>query len=144
MAFDIDQRYRIKRNSEQEEQMRYLVNDLKLFKSLSQLLVVSAVIGYINGKSRPFEKNAEPVLMNSFSERSYDMMNFIAYAEKKDQSVLKDGKQYQFFEAFASGGFPILLDKLNINFIDKAKNDRNALLLKYYSLLVNNGLYLDE
>ena len=72
------------------------------------------------------------------------MMNFIAYAEKKDQSVLKDGKQYQFFEAFASGGFPILLDKLNINFIDKAKNDRNALLLKYYSLLVNNGFYLDE
>ena len=97
MAFDIDQRYRIKRNSEQEEQMRYLVNDLKLFKSLSQLLVVSAVIGFINEKSRPFDKNAEPVLMNSFSERSYDMMNFIAYAEKKDQSVLKDGKQYQFF-----------------------------------------------
>lgn len=144
MAFDIDQRYRIKRNSEQEEQMRYLVNDLKLFKSLSQLLVVSAVIGYINGKNRPFEKNAESVLMNSFSERSYDMMNFIAYAEKKDQSVLKDGKQYQFFEAFASGGFPILLEKLNINFIDKAKNDRNALLLKYYSLLVNNDFYVDE
>lgn len=142
MAFDIDQRYRIKRNIEQEDEMRYLVNELKLFKSLSHLLVVSAVIGYKNNKYRPFTKSAESVLMNSFSERSYDMMNFLAYAEKKDQSVLRDGKQFQYFESFANGGFPILIEKLNINFIDKSKNDRNQLLLKYYSLLLNNGFYV--
>ncbi len=142
MAFDIDQRYRIKRSAEQEDQMRYLVNELKLFKSLSHLLVVSAVIGYNNRKYRPFTKSAESVLMNSFSERSYDMMNFLAYAEKKDQSVLRDGKQFQYFESFANGGFPILIEKLNINFIDKSKNDRNQLLLKYYSMLLNNSFYI--
>ena len=39
MAFDIDQRYRIKRSQSQEDAMRYLVNELKVFKSLSHLLV---------------------------------------------------------------------------------------------------------
>lgn len=141
MAFDIDQRYRIKRSSEQEEDMRYLVNELKLFKSLSQLLVVSAVIGYKNHKLIKIEKNAEPVLMNSFSPKSYDMMNFLAYATKKDQSVLRDDKQFEFFERYANGGFPILVDKLGINFIDKSKNNRNELLTRYYSLLVSEGFY---
>ena len=31
MAFDIDQRYRIKRSQSQEDAMRYLVNELKVF-----------------------------------------------------------------------------------------------------------------
>lgn len=141
MAFDIDQRYRIKRSSVQEEQMRYVVNELKLFKSLSQLLVVSAVIGYNNKQFHVISKNAEPVLMNSFSEKSYDMMNFLAYAHKQDQSILKDQKQFAIFESYANGGFPILVEKLGINFIDKSKNNRNALLLNYYSLLLSNGFY---
>ena len=57
MAFDIDQRYRIKRSQSQEDAMRYLVNELKVFKSLSHLLVVSAVIGYNNDQHNEFEKN---------------------------------------------------------------------------------------
>mgnify|MGYP003303104766 FL=1 len=139
MAFDIDQRYRIKRSQSQEDSMRYLVNELKVFKSLSHLLVVSAVIGYNNDQHNEFEKNAEPVLMNSFSERSYDIMNFLAYAYVKEQSVLKEQKQFVHFESYAHGGFPILIDKLGIDLVDKSKNDRKTIIRKYYQLLLTKG-----
>ena len=139
MAFDIDQRYRIKRSQSQEDAMRYLVNELKVFKSLSHLLVVSAVIGYNNDQHNEFEKNAEHVLMNSFSERSYDIMNFLAYAYVKEQSVLKEQKQFVHFESYAHGGFPILVDKLGIDLVDKSKNDRKTIIRKYYQLLLTKG-----
>ena len=139
MAFDIDQRYRIKRSQLQEDAMRYLVNELKVFKSLSHLLVVSAVIGYNNEQHNEFNKNAEPVLMNSFSERSYDIMNFLAYAYTKEQSILKEQKQFAHFEAYANGGFPILIDKLGVDLIEKEKNDRKTIIRKYYQLLLTNG-----
>lgn len=139
MAFDIDQRYRIKRSQSQEDAMRYLVNELKVFKSLSHLLVVSAVIGYNNDQHNEFEKNAESVLMNSFSERSYDIMNFLAYAYVKEQSVLKEQKQFAHFESYAHGGFPILIDKLGIDLVDKSKNDRKTIIRKYYQLLLTKG-----
>ena len=139
MAFDIDQRYRIKRSQSQEDAMRYLVNELKVFKSLSHLLVVSAVIGYNNDQHNEFEKNAEPVLMNSFSERSYDIMNFLAYAYVKEQSVLKEQKQFAHFESYAHGGFPILIDNLGIDLVDKSKNDRKTIIRKYYQLLLTKG-----
>lgn len=119
--------------------MRYLVNELKVFKSLSHLLVVSAVIGYNNHKHLEFDKNAEPVLMNSFSERSYDVMNFLAYAYAKEQSVLKDQQQFVHFESYANGGFPILLDKLGVDLVEKEKNDRKTIIRKYYQLLLTNG-----
>lgn len=142
MAFDIDQNnYRVKRDSSKEEEMRYLVNDLKLFKNLGQLIMVCAVIGYNNNKYRPFEKSAEAVQLGFFTKKSYDMMNFIAYASKKDQSVLKDNNQFKYLEYYANGGFPILIDKLQINFEDRSKNDRNKLLLEYYSLLKSNSFY---
>ena len=139
MAFDIDQRYRSKSSQSQEDAMRYLVNELKVFKSLSHLLVVSAVIGYNNDQHNEFEKNAEPVLMNSFSERSYDIMNFLAYAYVKEQSVLKEQKQFAHFESYAHGGFPILIDKLGIDLVDKSKNDRKTIIRKYYRLLLTKG-----
>lgn len=139
MALDIDQRYRIKRSQTQEDAMRYLVNELKVFKSLSHLLVVSAVVGYNNHLNPPIEKNAEPVLMNSFSERSYDIMNFLAYANVGNQSVLKGLQQFPIFESYAFGGFPIVLDKLGVDLVDKNKNDRKAIIRRYYSLLLTNG-----
>lgn len=143
MAFDIDQNnYRVKRNIEQEDQMRYLVNELKLFKNLGQLIMVCAVIGYKNNQYRKFDKSAEAVQLGFFTKKSYDMMNFIAYASRKDQSVLKDNKQFQYLEYYANGGFPILVDKLHINFEDRSKNDRNKLLIDYYCLLKSDGFYL--
>lgn len=143
MAFDIDQRYRIKRNAEHEDQMKYLVQDLKIFQSYSQILTVSAIIGFKNHRYRKIEKSAsDQVLMNSFSQRCYDIMNFIAYAHKKEQSVLKDLQQFEIFESYANGGFPILVDKLHIDFVDKGRNDKKKILRYYYSLLLTEGFYV--
>ena len=123
MALSININYRIKRNAEQEDQMRYLVNELKVFKSLSSLLVVSAIIGYNNGINYPFEKSAEPVLMQFFTDDNYDIMNLLGYAFEKNQSIFKkmDGnkpnnKQFEIFEKYANAGFPILVEKLGIKF----------------------------
>ena len=46
MAIYTDPKYRIKRNAEHEEQMRYIIQELKLFQSYSQILMLSAVVGY--------------------------------------------------------------------------------------------------
>lgn len=148
MALAININYRIKRNIEQEEQMRYLVNELKVFKSLSSVLVVSAIIGYNNGINYPFEKSAEPVLMQFFTDDNYDIMNLLGYAFQKNQSIFKkmDGnkpnnKQFEIFEKYANAGFPILIDKLGVNFVNKEKNDRRTIIRKYYSMLMSNGFY---
>lgn len=148
MALAININYRVKRNATQEEQMRYLVQDLKVFKSLSSVLVVSAIIGYNNGINYPFEKSAEPVLMQFFTDDNYDIMNLLGYAFQKDQSIFKkmDGnkpnnKQFEIFERYANAGFPILIDKLGIDFTNKEKNDRRTIIRKYYSMLMSNGFY---
>lgn len=149
MSLAINNNYRIKRNSEQEEKMRYLVNELKIFKSLSSLLVVSAVIGYNNGINYPFEKSAEPVLMQFFTDDNYDLMNLLAYAFERNQSIFKkmDGnkpnnRQFEIFERYANAGFPILVEKLGVKFgSDKDKNDRRTILRSFYSLLCSNGFF---
>lgn len=148
MALAININYRIKRNSEHETQMRYLVNELKVFKSLSSVLVVSAIIGYNNGINYPFEKSAEPVLMQFFTDDNYDIMNLLAYAFQRDQSIFKkmDGnkpnnRQFEIFEKYANAGFPILVEKLGVNFNEKEKNDRRTIIRRYYSMLMSNGFY---
>jgi hypothetical protein len=66
-------------------------------------------------------------------------MNFLAYAYVKEQSVLKEQKQFAHFESYAHGGFPILIDKLGIDLVDKSKNDRKTIIRKYYQLLLTKG-----
>lgn len=138
MALYINDRYRIRRNVAQEENMKYLIQELNVFQSYSQILVISALIGYINDACAEFTKS-DTVLMNSFNRRSYDIMDFIAYACTKNQSLLTsedNTEKYRYFENFANGGFPILIKKLGINFEDKTKNDRFAILRKYYMMLI--------
>ena len=43
MPINIDNTYRINRNIDQEEQMRYLWRDLKVFNSYGQILTISAL-----------------------------------------------------------------------------------------------------
>ena len=144
MSVYVDDNYRIKRNSEQEEQMKYLTQELKIFQSLSQILVVSSIIGYYNKAFCEFSTFAEPVLMNSFSSRSHDIMDFIAYNHKKEQSVLMTKEKYKIFECYANGGFPILVDGLNVDFIDKKKNNRLEILKNYYVHLLYNDFILSK
>lgn len=148
MAINIDITYRINRNQEQDEQMRYLVRDLKVFNSYSQILTISALIGYANNEYLPFSKNAESVQLQFFTPREQEVMNLLAYAHVGNQSILQErdkddpdkNEMYHIFEFYANGGFPILCKKLGVDFIEKNKNDRYTILHNYYMMLVSNDL----
>ena len=125
--------------------MQYLTQDLKIFQSYSQVVMASAIVGYINNEcSFVTEPASDGILMQFFSQRDYDVMDFLAYAYKKEQAVLKTTEKYEIFSAYANGGFPILVDKLGINFNDPEKNDRLAILKKYYSLLLKKDAFLKK
>ena len=125
MPINIDNTYRINRNIDQEEQMRYLWRDLKVFNSYGQILTISALIGYVN-----------------------DAYVLLAYLKEGNQSILQErskddpdrNKMYQAFEFYANGGFPILCKKLGVDFADKSKNDRYTILHNYYNMLVSSDL----
>ena len=148
MPLNIDNTYRINRNFDQDEKMRYLIRDLKLFNNYSQILTISALIGYANNAYVPFSTRAEAVQITFFEEREKEIINFLAYLKEGDQSILHEkpkddpdrNKMYQAFEFYANGGFPILCKKLGVDFVDKSKNDRYTLLHKYYNMLVRNDL----
>ncbi|MBR0244493.1 MAG: hypothetical protein IJQ38_07955 [Bacteroidaceae bacterium] len=131
--------------------MRYLWRELRIFNSYSQILTVSALIGYANDAYVPFTQNAEPVQIINFEEREKEIMNFLAYMKVGNQSILqaksKDdpdrNKMYQAFEYYANGGFPILCKKLGVDFVDKSKNDRLTILQNYYQILLTNDVMED-
>lgn len=134
-----DSRYRIKRSAAQEEQMKYLIQDLKLFQSYPQLLMVSAIIGYNNNAYSEITRSSEPVQVTFFSEKDKDFMDFLAYAHTKEQGILSKTDKYAVFENYANGGFPILIEKLGVNFDEPDKNNRLDILKSYYTLLLTNG-----
>lgn len=131
--------------------MRYLWRELRVFNSYSQILTVSALIGYANDAYVPFTQNAEPVQISFFEEREKEVMNFLAYMKEGNQSILqaksKDdpdrNKMYRAFEYYANGGFPILCKKLGVDFVDKSKNDRLTILQNYYQMLLTNDVMED-
>lgn len=147
MAINIDNTYRINRSLEQDEQMRYL-RDLKIFDGYAQILTISAIIGYVNDVYVPIVNRAESVQITFFEERDKEIINLLAYVKEGNQSILqpkgKDdpdrNKMYLAFECYANGGFPILCKKLGIDFVDKTKNDRLSILLRYYEMLITKDL----
>lgn len=148
MPINIDNTYRIKRNLEQEEKMQYLLRELRIFNSYSQILTISALIGYANNVHPSISKVAEPVQVTFFEEREKEIMNFLAYMMAGNQSILQEkpkndpdrNKMYEAFETYANGGFPILCKKLGVDFVERHKNDRLTILQNYYSMLLTNDL----
>lgn len=115
MSIYVNPKIRIKRNASQQDMMQKLTSGFKIFDSYRDILVLSAIIGYLNKQYVPVEKPAsDGVLMQFFSENDYDLMDLIAYAHTKEQSVLKKDDKYEIFAAYANGGFPILLQVLEI------------------------------
>ena len=138
MEIYVNLNYRFKRSGAQEEQMKYLIQDLKIFQSYSQIMMISALVGY--RAYAPIEKGgSDTVQMTTFREKDRDYIDFIAFAYAQEQSVLLNNKKYEIFEAFANGGFPIVVDKLGIDFADKNRNNRIEIMKKYFSLLVANS-----
>lgn len=148
MPINIDNTYRIKRNPDQDEKMQYLWRDLKIFNSYSQILTISALIGYANNVHPAFTKSAEPVQVTFFEEREKEIMNFLAYMMAGNQSILQSkakddpdrNKMFEAFETYANGGFPILCKKLGVDFVEKNKNDRLIILQNYYKMLLTNDI----
>ena len=102
MAIYTDTKYRIKRNADQQEQMQYLIQELKIFQSYSQILMLSAIIGYNKKLYVPIKTPAsDGVLMQFFTQRDYDIMDFIAYAHVKEQAILKKSEKYEIFQKAA-------------------------------------------
>lgn len=142
MSFYVNLKYRIKRSADQQEMMQKLLNGNKVFNAYRDILVLSAVVGYVNKAYVPVSKPAsDGVLMQFFTETDYDLMDLLAYAHAKEQAILKEDGKYEIFEAYANGGFPILLELLEIDAsteMDNAK--REAVLVKLASLLITNQI----
>lgn len=142
MSFYVNSKYRIKRSADQQEMMQKLISGNKVFNAYRDIMVLSAVVGYVNHAFIPVTKPAsDGVLMQFFTETDYDLMDLIAYAHAQEQAILKEDGKYEIFEAYANGGFPILLELLEINVtteIDTTKQEE--ILVRLASLLISNQI----
>ena len=140
MSIYVNNTFRIKRNSTQQESMKKLV-DAKIFDQYKDILMISAIIAFNAGTYLTIEKAAsDGVLMQFFSEKDYDMIDLIAYAHKKEQNVITSDEKYEIFSSYANAGFPILLEKLGLNGIDEISQDEaRKAQIRYYKLLLSNG-----
>jgi dnd system-associated protein 4 len=142
MTVHINNKYRIKRNANQQEMMQKLMSGNKLFDSYRDILMLSAAIGYANGAFVPIVKTAsDGVLMQFFSEKDWDFMDLIAYAHKKEQNVLYTDEKYDIFSSYANGGFHILLKILEIEpNTDMDDTIQERKLLKLCELIVTGNI----
>lgn len=145
MSIYVNNQFRIKRSLAQQDAMQRLIS-AKIFDQYKDILMISAIIGYNEKRYIPIEKNApDGVLMQFFSQKDYDVIDLIAYAHEKKQSIIKEDKKYDIFANYANGGFPILLEKLEIDLSeDILEEDARKALVKYYSLLLSNGFKRTE
>lgn len=106
--------------------------------------MISAVIGFENDAYRPIDKQAsDGVLMQFFIETDYDLMDLIAYAHTKDQNILKSDDKYEIFSSYANGGFPILLQLLELDELTEINESKQeATLVKLAGILMSNDIIL--
>jgi dnd system-associated protein 4 len=146
MTVFVDVKYRIKRNSIYEKEMDEL-RKAKLFSSFRDILVLSAVIGYANNRFIPIEKPAQDgVLMQFFSHEDRNLMDLLAFIKTKDQKILHEAEKYHYFEGYANGGFPILLNLLcwvgGEEYVLSV--DRKEVLIDLYTKLVTDDYILND
>lgn len=145
MSFYVNSKVRIKRSADQQEMMQKLLSGNKIFDAYRDILVISAVIGFVNGKYTPIEKQAsDGVLMQFFTETDYDLMDIIAFSHSREQAILKSDEKYEIFSAYANGGFPILLDLIGVDAtteIDESKQE--AILVKLTSIIITNQIKIE-
>ena len=116
--------------------------EAKIFDEYKDILMISAVIGYINNKYIPIVKQAsDGVLMQFFSQRDYDVMDLLAYAHTKEQSIIKSDEKYEIFSSYANGGFPLLMESLDLPAGQITEVQGKEILSKYYELLLTNSFF---
>ena len=147
MSVYINDRYRIKRNAFHESSMKMLIES-HIFSSYAHILCLASVFGYRNKAYSKIESQAsDGVLMQFFSEDEKDLIDMIAYAHSKNQNILKTDQKYEIFESYANGGYPILIEKLGINFdqidITTLMSKQNEYLTQLYVILKTDDVDLD-
>lgn len=144
MSLYINNVLRIKRSASQETAMQMLIQS-KVFAGYKDILMISAIIGYNENRFVPIEKAAsDGVLMSFFNNKDYDIFDLLAYSHKKQQSIVKDDEKYEIFSSYANGGFPILLEKLNLTDINELSlEEARKAQCRYYSLLLD-GSFIPE
>ena len=145
MSIYINTKLRIKRSAAQQEMMQKLMTGNKVFDAYRDILVLSAVVGFNNKAFKSIEKQAsDGVLMQFFTETDYDLMDLIAYAHTKEQSILKSDEKYEICSSYANGGFPILLQLLDIDASTEIDaNKQESTLVKLASILMSNQLEIN-
>lgn len=142
MSIYVNNNFRIKRSASQQELMQKMIH-AKIFSQYKDILMISAIIGYINDKCIPIEKAAaDGVLMQFFNEKDYNIIDLLAYSKQKEQNIIKSDEKYEIFSSYANGGFPILVKKLGIEVSEEINSDDAKLIVrKYYTLLLSNGFH---
>ena len=133
--------FRIKRSASQQEDMKRLW-EANIFDGYKDILMISAIIAFNIGSFIPIEKAAsDGVLMQFFSDKDLDIIDLIAYAHKKEQTVITSDEKYEIFSSYANAGFPILLEKLDLNGKEEISQDEaRKAQMNYYKLLLTDGL----
>lgn len=136
----INNQFRVKRSALQQDMMLKLTR-AGVFEGYKDVLMISAIIGYINKQFIPIKKRAsDGVLMQFFSSIDLDIIDLLAYAHAKEQNILIKDDKYDIFSSYANGGFPLLLDKLDISEEEEIDEEsRRKLTKRYYKLLLSNG-----
>lgn len=144
MSFYINPKVRIKRSADQQEMMQKLMSGNKVFDAYRDILVLSAVVGYANDAYKPIVRQAsDGVLMQFFTETDYDLMDLIAFSHVKEQAILKSDEKYEIFAAYANGGFPILMELLDIDQQTEIDtNKQEAILVKLAMIILTNQIKL--
>ena len=149
MAIHTDDKYRIRRNADYQDLMLKLTNS-GVFSQYADILMISAILGYLNKQFVPINKVAQDrVQITFFSEQDKDFIDFIAFAHEKKQKILsglEDSQKYSkytIFENYANGGFPILINKLGIDSDQNEELDLKSTLLKYYLILMTSNYEME-
>ncbi|MBU3129011.1 hypothetical protein [Clostridium tagluense] len=139
----INMKFRVKRSAMQQDMMVKLTR-AGVFEGYKDILMISAIIGYLNNQFIPIQKRAsDGVLLQFFSPIDLDIIDLLAYSYAKEQTILSKDEKYDVFSSYANGGFPILLEKLDFSEGDDINEEsRRKLIKRYYKLLLSNGFII--
>lgn len=139
-----EEKYRVKRSESQQKAMLFLI-DNKIFVGYADVLIISAIIGFINKSKKPIEKQAsDPVQISFFGPEAKSIIKLIAFLDSGDPGIINRMDKFQIFEEYANAGFPILLEKLELDSGSIAKGDctvnKLQVLKRYDSIVHQIGL----
>lgn len=129
---------RIKRNKQHENLYKELTNknEFGIFETYKDVFMAAGLIGFLENKRVPFKESAEEIAWSIFNlETDLTLFNAIALYETKDPKILINDddeifdKKATIFEEYASGGLPILYEKV-------MEKKRSAASQNYFDLIM--------